>query len=598
MLYTPILAVHCGASHVACGRFSGGSRHPVLEWFGTTPVGSGEATEDDWLAAVDAGFRRLVRGEKPRGRCVVGLPGHLTFNHAFRVPAVSAWQRRKIVAFEQRQGMAAAVEDMVWSHALIAEDENGREMMLAVAKWRIIEELCARIKSAGWYPEAVLPSWLVLRNAVGGRPAPAGGALVLSIGTRSSLLVSAGARRSFVRVLAVGGAMITQKVAEDLQLDHAAAEALKVRGFESTATRPSGERERAAGQRAIDQFVRRLCAEIMRAPLSLSAADGAGRPAVLWLTGGGAQLPGLPAALAERLQLRVERLDLRSHISLGRGADGSGLERDDSSLVDLVGLAAFATTRARGEGNLLPRSFRWEMFARRRWPWLSAAALLAVAVLLAPIWRQQNIRNEVRRQILEADGSLSALRRIDTQNRSDLSLLAETNRRVIALGRLAKARSGWMVLLEDLQERFASVQDVWLDRLQLLQPEAGAQVAVATRPEASPPAGDPGWLKPVDATRIMIEGRLLDEDPNSAVESESARWRSPLQGAEASTAEFRVEELAPGDGNVPGPKAASLLAVLRASPLVAAVERERFAGNQPGIWCFEITLRLAPDALL
>jgi hypothetical protein len=392
--------------------------------------------------------------------------------------------------------------------------------------------------------------------------------------------------------------MITQKMAEDLQLDHAAAEALKVRGFESTAALPSGEREREAGRRATDQFVRRLCAEIMRSPVLLSATDGACRPAVLWLTGGGARLPGLPEVLAERLRLRVERWDLRSHVSLGQGADGLGLERDDSSLVDLVGLAAFALTRARGEGNLLPRFFRWEMFACRRGPWLSAAALMAVAALLAPIWQQQNIWSEVRRQTIEADAALSGLRRIDAQNRFDLSRLAETNRRIIALRRLAKARSGWIALLVDLQERFASLQDVWLDRLQLLQPEASAQVAVATRLEASPPAGDPGRLKPAEATRILIEGRLLDVDLNSAVESESTRLRSRPQGAETPTAEFRVERLAAGDGNEPCPKAASLLAALRASPLVAAVERERFVGSQPGTWCFEITLRLAPDALL
>jgi Tfp pilus assembly PilM family ATPase len=543
-----------------------------LESFGTTSVGSGDSTEDDWLAAVDASLRKLVRCEKPRGRCVVGLPGHLTFNHAFRVPAVTAWQRRKIVAFEERQGMSAAVEEMVWSHALVAEDENGQEMMLAVAKRRLIEELGARIRATGWYPEAALPAWLTLRHAIGCRPASAGVALVLSVGTRSSQLVSVGASSIFVRTLAVGGAMVTQKVAEELRMDHAAAEAFKLQGFEGTADRPGGEHERAAGQKAIDQFVRRLCAEILRLPPLLPAADRAGRPAILWLTGGGARLPGLPAALAERLQLRVERWDLRSHLSLGPGADGFGLEPDDASLVDLVGLAAYATKGARQEGNLLPRSFRWEMFAGRRWPWLAVAALVTVAACLAPIWRLQNILGEVRRQTTEVEAGLSVLRRVDSQNRSNLSHLAETNRRIAALGKLVRARSGWIGLLGDLQERFASVQDVWLDRLQVLAPDAtespGAPVAITTRSAVNPPARAAGRPKTADGTRLLIEGRLLDES-----------------------------RLAAGAGDEPSPKAGSLLAALRASPLVAAVERDRFAGSQPGIWCFEITLRLAPDAL-
>jgi type IV pilus assembly protein PilM len=572
MNHTPILAVHCGASRVACGRFSGGPGNLGLEWFATTSVGSGDSTEDDWLAAVDAGFRDLVRGEKPHGQCVLGLPGHLTFNHVFRVPAVTAWQRRKIVAFEQRQGMSAAVEKMVWSHALVAEDENGREMMLAVAKRRLIGDLAARIRAAGWYPKAALPAWLVLRHAIGCQSVPAGGVLVLSVGTRSSQLVSAGARGQFVRTLAVGGATITQKAAEELRIDHGAAEALKLQGFEGTAGRPAGEHERAAGQRAVDQFVRRLCAEIQRLPPLLPTPDAADRPSVLWLTGGGARLPGLPAALAERLQLRVERWDLRSNLSLGRGADGLGLEPDDTSLADLVGLAVYATRGARQEGNLLPRSFRWEMFAGRRWPWLVAAALVVVVACLAPICRMQKILEEVRWQTIEEESALSVLRRVDVRNRSNLSCLATANLRIAALGKLARARSGWTILLGDLQERLASVQDVWLDRMQVLQPEATeSSVAPAlgtTRSIVSPPAGVAGRPKTADRPRLLVEGRLLDES-----------------------------KLAAGAGADASPKAESLLAVLRASPLVVAVERDRFVGSQPGILCFEITLRLAPDAL-
>jgi hypothetical protein len=43
--------------------------------------------------------------------------------------------------------------------------------------------------------------------------------------------------------------------------------------------------------------------------------------------------------------------------------------------------------------------------------------------------------------------------------------------------------------------------------------------------------------------------------------------------------------------------ATALLAALRGSPLVCAVEREHFDGSQPGLLRFEITLRLVPHAL-
>lgn len=571
MRHVRILAVQCGASHVAYGLFSGGPGSLVLERFATQPVGASHPTEDDWLESVGAALRELLRGERLHGGCVVGLPGHLTFNRLFRIPAVSPRQRRKIIAFEQRQGTAAA-EEMVGSHVVLAQDEAGRDIMLAVAKRRLVENLGVRIRENGLYPEAVLPAWLVLRYAIGYRFAGPAGALVLSVGARSSQLVSAGASGFSACTLAVGGNTVTQKVAEELELDPTAAEALKLRGFADTAERPVGARERVAGQKAIDQFVRRLCAEILRLPPFLPSAKDAARPAVLWLTGGGARLQELPAALEEKLQLRVERWDLRSHLGLGRTATDLGLGPDDVPLVDLIGLAAGAARGARSEGNLLPRPFRREMFVRRRWPWLAISALIVIVAGLVPIWRLRVKAREARRQIAEVESTLSVFRQAEAQNRSSLARLADINRRIAALRKLARGRSGWMALLGELQGRLASEQDVWLDRLQVLAPDSressGEPAATPARSDVNPPAGSAGPIEAATGIRLLVAGRLFDAGRLTA----GAGDESPL-------------------------KVESLLGALRLSPLVAAVEHEHFAASQPGFFDFEITLRLAPDAL-
>jgi hypothetical protein len=126
-------------------------------------------------------------------------------------------------------------------------------------------------------------------------------------------------------------------------------------------------------------------------------------------------------------------------------------------------------------------------------------------------------------------------------------------------------------VLGDLQERFASVQDVWLDRLQILAPDAressGAPAAVTAQSDVKPRSGSPEPPEAATGVRLLIVGSLFD-----------------------------VDKLTAGAGDEPSPKANLLLAALRASPLVAAVEREQFAGGQPGLISFEITLRLAPDA--
>lgn len=572
MRHVRILVVQCGASRVAYGLFSGGPGQLVLEQFAARPVGGNHPAEEDWLVAAGAALRELLRGEKLRGGCIVGLPGHLVFNRPCRIPAVSFRQRRKILAFEQRQGLAAAAEEMVWSHSTLAQDEGGQEIMLAVAKRRFVENLGARIRENGLYPEAALPAWLVLRYAIGYRSVGPTGALVLSIGARSSQLVSTGAGGVFAGTLVVGGNLVTQTVAEELGLDHAAAEALKLRGFAGAADEPVGERERAAGQKACDQFVRRLCAEILRLPPFLPSANGAARPVVLGLTGGGARLPGLPAAMAERLQLRVERWESRSQPGLARTVPDPGAGPDEVPLTDLVGLAAYAVQGARSEGNLLPRSFRGDMFVRRRWPWLAVIALIVVVAGAVPIWRLRGKAREARRQIAAAESALSVSRRTEAQNRSNLARLAEINRRIAALRKLARGRSSWVALLGDLQDRLAGEQDVWLDRLQVLAPDSngssGGPAAIPAPSVANELAGSAGRSEAATGVRLLLAGRLLD--------------------AGRLTAET---------GDKSSPKVESLLGALRASPLIAAAELEHAAASQPGLFDFEITLRLAPDAL-
>ncbi len=549
MRHSRILALHCGASHVAFGLFPRGPGPLTPERCAARPIDAGDGTAERWLAAACAALRELVREENLRGGCVVGLPGHLTSERTFEVPAAAARQRRKIIAFEQRRAIAAAEEAGVWSHALVAGARRGREMILAAAKRRMLEELGARIREAGLYPEAAIPAWLVLRHAIRDRLAPAGDALVLSVGAWSSRLVFCRADGFSARTLPVGGGMVTQKLAEELQIDPAAAEALKRRGFEGAAGAPAAARERAAGRMAADLFVRRLSGEILGSPPLYPDIGDAPRPEVLWLTGGGAQLGGLRAALAESLRMRVEPWEPRAPSGPGRAAPDSRPAPDEAWLIDLVGLAACAGKPARREGNLLPAPFRREMFVRRRWPWLAAAALLAVAAVLAPAWRMRACAREARRQSAAMDAAVAASRLAEARNLADLARLAGASRQIAALRKLARARSGWPALFSELQERFAGVEDVWLDRLQIAAPGPG-EPPVAT------------------GVRLLIAGNLLDAD--------------------------RLAAGAPGGTS---PKTALLMASLEHSPLVAAVESEQFFGSQPGIWDFEIILRLTPDAL-
>jgi Tfp pilus assembly PilM family ATPase len=519
----------------------------LLEDSASRSLLASDLNEDDWVAAVGAALWDLQRTMRLRGQCVIGLPGHLAFNRLVRLPRVAGRQRRRIIEFEKHQGMSAAAEAMIWSEAAAVEVEDGQELILAAAKRCVIEGLLDQLRALGLRPAAMLPAWLVLQHAIEDHPLAAGDALVLSVGARSSQLVFRRQERLLARAISFGGNSVTMKLAEELAVDFPSAELLKLRGDGGCGESAATPDERKAYQAALDQFVRRLCAEIQSSLSRARPGGDHGRTADLYLTGGGARLARLPEALGERLQIRVARWDSWAGTATGRPATNPDDILSVDRRPDLTGLAAYAVKGLPAAGNLLSRSFRRELFLRRRWRWLVAAAMIAILAGLLPAWQFRGRARAMRLQIAETDAQIADLRRIDAGNRASLARLAEARRRIAALQKLRTAQTGWVAFLGDLQARLAQVEDAWIDRLEVS------------------PAGGNGTEEGI---RIQVAGCLFEGDRLSA-----------------------------GAAGEPDPKTAALLAALRGSPFVGAVEREHFDDGPAGLRCFEMTLRLAPHAL-
>jgi type IV pilus assembly protein PilM len=518
------------------------------------------------VTATGAALKVLARRESLHGACIVGLPGHLTFNKAIRIPRVSARQRRKIIGFEARQGVPAALADVVWSHAPVAKPEDGLEVALTAVKRPVMDALCAQLRAAGLYPCAALPAWFVLQGGVEHNHPDADGALILAIGARSTQLSVCGTSRFFIRTIALGGNTVTQRIARELETDFFRAESLKREVLGGEAESPAGAPERRAVQVAVDEFVRRLCGETLRSLAWFGPESGASRPALLLLSGGGSLIRDLPARLAENLQMRVVRRDPWQHLKLGAAVADLPGKSEVARLADLVGLAARAASREHAGVNLLPPALRREMVLRRRWPELIAATLLLAVGLACPIRHERAAAAGARRQRTEVEATISALRRLDIHNRNNLARLAETNRRIAALQRLAEARRGWIVFLSDLQERLVKTGDVWLEKLQIVPP--GPARPAGIRPGLIAAAENTERNEPAAVVRLNLAGCLFDPE-NPATRT--------------------------GEGSYQ--RAKSLLAGFRESPFIVAVEDERFDGSQPGVLRFEITLVLAPRKL-
>lgn len=569
----PILAVDCGASHLACARFSRAASGGIaLEHYAVEPLpAAAEMSDTEWLAAIGAAFAGLGAQKIFQGPCLLVVPGHLTLTRVVRIPRVEPGQRERILRFEAQQAFPAEAGDWIWSHAAPAGDDEdaGADAVLSAARRTVIEELCARASAAGFSPLAVAPAWAALWSAARRNHPETAGVMVLDIGARSSHLIAPAASRFFARTIALGGNAVSRRIAVELGVDFADAERLKLRAAAGSRHLAADSPENMAVEIAADDFARRLGGDIARSLAGLFA-EAALRPQRVLLSGGGSRLASLPGLLAKNLGVAVERHDPLRRIKLGAAAGGDGT--DTAPPVELVGAALLASSRGPECPDLLTTDWGRRAALRRLRPWLIAATLIAMAVPWLLIFYFGRKADNVRGQLGPIEEQVLELRGAESRRRDEEGRLAEINRRTAALQRMEAMRTGWTAFLADLQERLARIEHVWLDTLQILPPEAPAP-ATGARPGAAGMgvifAGRSGGHPAAGSSvRLRLAGCVFDPD-------------HPLGDA--------------GEGAYRRAKA--LLESLRASPFAAAVEGERFDAGRPGLLQFEVTVVAAPRRL-
>jgi type IV pilus assembly protein PilM len=523
------LIIECGASRTALGAFSRkGNRlrfdSYAVEFF---PAAGGE---DRWLERTRTALTTLRGKLRPGGPVVLVLPAHLVLTKLVKTPRVEPAKREKVIRFEAEQSIPYALADVVWDRVVAAEHAHDVEVLLAAAKLEAVEPLCAAVQAAGFEPRLLLPSCLATLAAFRlVHAAPKEPGLVLNLGARSTTLLHLEGRRFVARTVAFGGQGITQQVAENQDCDPEEAEAIKL-----------SERSGPLTADAMETFATRLAQEITRSVLHFRRQSGMENPGRVWLTGGGARLSGLDEALAAKLKVPVERLDVLGAVEIAPEAARNDAAEHAMLLTDLVGTAMTQLRPEQPVLNLLPPSLRRHESLRQSQPWLIAAAVLAVAAWLPPLWHYRTLAAEARHKTAAIERELVPLRERDARNRANLRQLAELRQQAADLQGVHDRRAGWLNLLSDLQDRLVRVEDVWLERM-----------SVASVPGAP--------------LRLAVSGRMLDKtNPLSKVSPETYG---------------RVK---------------ALLKSIVDSPFVASVESEHFNNEQAGILQFDFVLVADP----
>jgi type IV pilus assembly protein PilM len=280
----------------------------------------------------------LAAAGESRGRLVVAVGGRDVIVKRIRAARAQGAEARALLRWEAEQHVPFDMNSVALDFHVLDPDGSGPEMtvLLAAAKREVVDAKLRLLDDAGAVPRVVDVEAFALHNAFGAAGTVSGenaGGLVA--------LANVGHEATTVNVLEDGVPVLTRdlavgvrRVREDLQrelgLSAAAADALL-----------RGERQSPQVVPIVARHAEELADGVERAVAQLaSIAPDAGPLRALFLCGGGARVPGLAAAAASRLRVRVEQANPLAGVHVRDGAlDGLDAEGVAPLLMLPLGLA-------------------------------------------------------------------------------------------------------------------------------------------------------------------------------------------------------------------------------------------------------------------
>jgi type IV pilus assembly protein PilM len=322
------IGLDIGTSGVRAAELSFGKNGVTLEKFGQValPEGSvrdGEVVDQD---AVAEAVRQLWAHTKfSSKKVVIGVSNGKVIVRQVDLPWLPEDELRRSLPFQVQDFIPIPVEHAVLDFLPLEEYESEqggrmlRGLLVAAARDMVMGSVSA-VQAAGLTPTVVdLTSFAVLR-ALG---APAQDAAdgssveaVVDVGARvTNIVVHEGGVPRFVRILLMGGADITEAVAERMGVPPEQAETVKQQV--GLAGLSSDRPEDQAVARVMDSSGQAFVDEVRGSLDYYMASTGSAPLARIVLSGGGGRLGGLADRLAQATRLPVDIASPISSLTVG-----------------------------------------------------------------------------------------------------------------------------------------------------------------------------------------------------------------------------------------------------------------------------------------
>ena len=329
-----------GTSGVRAAELSLGKGSVTLERFGQVALPPGAVRDGEVVdsAVVAEAIKRLWNQVKfSSKKVVVGVSNQRVVVRQADLPWLPAAEMKKSLPFQVQDFIPMPVDQALLDYHPLEEftNDSGVRMMkvlLVAASREMVGSALESVQEAGLTPVMVdLTPFAVMRALVVPDElglAPAEAEALVNIGASvTNIVVHEGGIPRFVRILLMGGADITEAVADRMGVPVEQAESVKqTAGMSLTA----GVVDDHPASRVIESTAGQLVEEI-RGSLDYYLAQGnAVRIRRLVLSGGGAQLTGLQERLGAATRLPVHAATAMELLKVGK----TGLSAEQLSYVE------------------------------------------------------------------------------------------------------------------------------------------------------------------------------------------------------------------------------------------------------------------------
>lgn len=340
-----VVGIDIGSTSVRAVEVSARAKSkPTLLRFLEIPLPEGAVSRGEVLEphTVGAAIKRIWSSGGFKSKDVVlGMGNQRVLARDVTVPRMSLAHIRESLPFQVQDMLPVPVADALLDFYPISESvgENGpmvNGLLIAAIKEAVLGNVKA-VQQAGLNCREVDLIPFALCRVLISRPALEGTIVLIDIGANAaSIVVAANGVPHFVRIIPAGGDDLTQALKVRLEVEIAEAENLK----KSLGLASQAETLEA---RRVVEIIYEVTGELLASLRNTITYYMTIRPhdpiSKILLTGGGAQLIGFKAALAEITGLPVAEADPFATIDLARGINADELHRSRTSMTVALGLA-------------------------------------------------------------------------------------------------------------------------------------------------------------------------------------------------------------------------------------------------------------------